>query len=98
MAKNLFVQVKSLMSHFTSSFEPIATTYRRVRRELHRTEKWKLPYDNAPAHSVIRVRQFLAQKIVAMLDHPLYSPDLSPSDFFLFPRLKADIKGEKVHV
>ena len=25
--------------------------------------------------------------------HPPYSPDLIPADFFLFPRLKAAIKG-----
>ena len=25
--------------------------------------------------------------------HPAYSPDLAPSDFFLFPNLKKDIRG-----
>ena len=43
---------------------------RRVRPELHRTGKWVLLHDNAPAHSAIRVRQFLNQKIIAELDHP----------------------------
>ena len=27
------------------------------------------------------------------LPHPAYSPDLAPSDFFLFPNLKKDIRG-----
>ena len=52
-----------------------------------------LLHDNASAHSAIRVRQFLAQMMVAVLDHPPYTPDLAPADFFLFPRLKAAIKG-----
>ena len=39
----------------------------RVRPELHRTGKWMLLHDNAPAHSAIRVRQFLAEKMVACL-------------------------------
>ena len=52
-----------------------------------------LLHDNAPAHSVIRVRQFLAQKMVAVLDHPPYYPVLAPADFFLYPRLKAVMKG-----
>ncbi|KAJ4428786.1 hypothetical protein ANN_25779 [Periplaneta americana] len=39
---------------------------RRVRPELHRTGKWMLLHDNAAAHCAIRVRQFLAQKMVAM--------------------------------
>ena len=28
-----------------------------------------------------------------MLDHPPYSPDLAPCDYFLFPKLKGTIKG-----
>ena len=51
--------------------------------------------DNAPAHSAIRLRQFLAQKMVAVLGHPLSNPDLVTADFFLFPRLKAAIKGAR---
>ena len=43
-----------------------------------------------PLHTV---RQFLAQKMAAVLDHPPYSPDLAPADFFLFPRSKAAMKG-----
>ena len=54
-----------------------------------------LLHDNAPAHSAITVHQFLAQKMVAVLDHPPYNPDLTPADLFLFPRLKAAIKGAR---
>ncbi|PNF30276.1 hypothetical protein B7P43_G01229 [Cryptotermes secundus] len=28
-----------------------------------------------------------------LLTHPLYSPDLAPSDFYLFRRLKSDLQG-----
>ena len=28
-----------------------------------------------------------------LIPHPAYSPDLAPSDFFLFPYLKKDIRG-----
>jgi transposase len=28
-----------------------------------------------------------------MLHHPPYSPDLSPCDYFLFPKLKLSLKG-----
>jgi len=28
-----------------------------------------------------------------VLSHPLYSPDLAPSDFNFFPHLKGDLKG-----
>ena len=28
-----------------------------------------------------------------LIPHPAYSPDLAPSDFFLFPNLKKNIRG-----
>ncbi|GFU83389.1 histonelysine Nmethyltransferase SETMARlike [Trichonephila clavipes] len=30
------------------------------------------------------------------LDHPPYSPDLAPSDFFLFPHLKIALGGQRL--
>jgi hypothetical protein len=32
-------------------------------------------------------------KRVTTLYHPLYSPDLSPPDYLLFPKLKMNLKG-----
>ena len=37
----------------------------------------------------------LASEKVKVLNHPPYSPDLSPCDFFLFPRLKKMLSGNK---
>ena len=67
----------------------------RVRPELHRTGKWMLLLDNAHAHSAIVLRQLLAQNMVVVLDHPLYSPDMIPMVFFLFHSLRADVKGTR---
>ena len=41
------------------------------------------------------VKSFLASEKVNVLNHPPYSPDLSPCDFFLFPRLKKMLSGNK---
>jgi histone-lysine N-methyltransferase SETMAR len=30
-----------------------------------------------------------------LLEHPPYSPDLAPSDFFLFPKLKLFLTGQR---
>ena len=54
-----------------------------------------LLHDNDPAHSAIRVRQFLIQEMLAVLDHPPYTHDVAPADFFLFSRLKSAIKGAR---
>ena len=40
----------------------------------------------------IRATKFLATKQITVLEHPAYSPDLGPSDFFLFPKIKEMLK------
>jgi len=50
--------------------------------------KWILHHDSALAHDVLRVCEFLAKNSITKMDHPLYSPDLAPCDFWFFPKLK----------
>ena len=52
-----------------------------------------LLHDNASSHKCEVVMSFLASEKVKVLNHPPYSPDLSPCDFFLFPRLKKMLSG-----
>ena len=47
-----------------------------------------LLHDNASSHKCEVVKSFLTSEKVKVLNHPPYSPDLSPCDFFLFPRLR----------
>ena len=57
----------------------------------------RLLHDNAPAHTSTSaiVTVFLKKEKVTVLPHPPYSPDLAPCDFFLFPKLKAFLAGQK---
>ena len=48
-----------------------------------------------PLISVRLLSFFWASEKVKVLNHPPYSPDLSPCDFFLFPRLKKMLSGNK---
>ena len=57
-----------------------------------RENRWMLQNDNAPSHSSFLVRDFLAKHATTVLPQPPYSPDLSPADFFLFPKLKSTLK------
>ncbi len=53
--------------------------------------------DNAPAHSAHATRDFLAKKsTVTMVDHPPYSPNLAPADFFFFPKVKMQLEGVRI--
>jgi hypothetical protein len=40
------------------------------------------------------VSQFLAGKCISTTDHPPYSPDLAPADFWLLPELKSVLKAK----
>ena len=53
----------------------------------------KLLHGNAPAHKSATVQEYLKESGLNVLDHPPYSPDLSPCDFWLFPRLKEMVAG-----
>ena len=68
---------------------------RKKRPELWKNNSWLLHHDNAPAHSSLLVRNFLAKNNTVIMPQPPYSPDLAPSDFFLFPRLKRPMKGPR---
>ena len=48
----------------------------------------KLLHDSALAHKSASVKEYLKESGLDVLDHPPYSPDLFPCDFWLFPRLK----------
>jgi len=39
--------------------------------------------------------QFLSNKNITVCPHPLYSPDLAPCDFWLFPKVMMAMKGKR---
>jgi histone-lysine N-methyltransferase SETMAR len=39
------------------------------------------------------VKQFLANKNITVLEHPPYSSDLTPCNFYPFPKIKSVLKG-----
>jgi hypothetical protein len=52
-----------------------------------RTKTMHQNQNNAPAHNVLSVKQFLANKYITVLEQPLYSPDLDHCVFYLFSKL-----------
>lgn len=66
---------------------------RHSRRALWRNKSWLLHHNNMPTNTMLSVRQFLANNHITALDHPPYSTDLAPSNFWLFPRLQTVLKG-----
>ena len=65
---------------------------RRKRPELWRAGNCLLHDDNAPCQRASVTREFLAHNTIITLSHPPYSPDLALCDFFLFPKMKLQLK------
>jgi len=72
---------------------PIHIRIRRVRPGICEYGDWFLFHNNAPSHNATIIKQFLAQRKVTVIDHPPYSPDLAPTDYFLFPKVKSQLEG-----
>src|SRR5215469_3395240 len=67
----------------------------RKRTEAWTNKTWMLHHDNAPAHTLLLIREFSAKQETIVVPQPPYSPDLAPADFFLFPKLKSTLKGRR---
>jgi histone-lysine N-methyltransferase SETMAR len=51
--------------------------------------------DNARPHTACLTKEKLEELKLNLLPHPPYSPDLAPSDFYLFSPLKSALHGKK---
>ena len=67
--------------------------FRRKRISLFKLGQWHFHQDNAPVHNSIFVTNYLTKMGIKTVPHPLYSLDLAPCDFWLFPKLKEKIRG-----
>ena len=55
---------------------------------LFKSAQWHFQQDNAPVHYSILVTDYLTKMGIKAVSHPPYSPDLAPSDFCLFSKLR----------
>ena len=54
-----------------------------------------LQQDNARVHTCKVAMDAVERNGYELIPHPAYSPDLAPSDFFLFPNLKKDFRSDE---
>lgn len=52
-------------------------------------------HDNAPVHSSVVAMAKIDEFKFELFPEPLYSPDLAPSNYYLFPNLKKWLGGKK---
>jgi histone-lysine N-methyltransferase SETMAR len=81
-------------AYYVKKMKWLLEAVHRKRPELW-SNNWILHHYIAPAHKILSVKQFLNNKSIMEMEHPLYSPDLSPNDFWLFPKIKPALKGPR---
>ena len=79
--------------YYKGVMERLLNRIRRVRSDTCESGDWFLLHDNAPSYNTTIVKQFLTQGKATVIDRPPYSPDLAPTDYFLFPKVKSNLKG-----
>ena len=92
-----------ILCHFVPHGETVNAQYyaaylqnhlrRAVRRKRSQLQNVIILLDNATPHKAICVRELLRRWRWEVLEHPPYSPDLSPCDYDLIPKLH----GQRFH-
>ena len=78
--------------YYANLLDQLRTAIREKRLGKHSTGVL-LQQDNARIHTSKVAMDPVERNGYELIPHPAYSPDLDPSDFFLFPNLKKDIRG-----
>lgn len=91
------IHIEFLPPRFRIDSEMYQNILQRFRQRLNRIRPGKniLQHDNARPHKSLSTREYIASTPWALLDHPPYSPDLAPCDYYLFGKLKKHLRGEK---
>jgi len=79
--------------YYKGVMERLLNRIRHVKSGMCESGEWFLFHVNSTSHNATIIKQFLAQRKVTVFDHPPYSPDLTPADYFLFPKVKSHLKG-----
>lgn len=52
-------------------------------------------HDSAHSYTAFQTINYLKQEKIDLISHRLYSPDLAPNEFFLFPFIKNKMRGHQ---
>jgi histone-lysine N-methyltransferase SETMAR len=99
-AQNVLL-VEVMQRGTTINAESYCATLRRLRYAIQNRRRGLLSsgvmhvHDNARLHDAARTQAMLQEFGWEVFERPAYSPDLVPSDFHLFPKLKEFLGGRR---
>jgi histone-lysine N-methyltransferase SETMAR len=81
------------VNYIVEALSKFLATFKKKRPNMAAGE-WFFHWDNAPVHTAAVVKDWMVARDFRLIDHPLYSPDLAPANFFLFPTIKRQLAGK----
>lgn len=82
-------------SYFIKTLDEFLRHAKHKRDYIQDASSFFLHMDNCPIHKALDTKDFMATRGFKLVEHPPYSPDLAPADFFLFPKAKDNLAGMK---
>jgi len=96
-SRNSLVQFTGIHKEiYVDILRRLRDTVRRKRPSKWRTKIWFLIHDNAPAHQLDLVKDFLAKNHVTTPKLHPHFPDLAPADFCIFSWLKSALETRRL--
>ena len=80
-------------AYYVEVLREFSKRFRRKKQALFKSVQWHFHQDNATVHNSILVRDYLTKMGIKTVPQPPYSQDLAPCDFWLFPKLKENLRG-----
>ena len=74
--------------YYVEVLREIRKRFRRKRQALFKSGQWHFHQDNAPVHNSILVTDYLTKMGIKTVPRLSYSPDFTPCDLCLFPKLR----------
>ncbi len=84
-------------AYLVESVLPVFLKQLRRKRPSKVDNGWIFHWDNCSSHKAQKTRSWLAAHKIQLLEHPPYSPDLAPADFFLFRCVKTALGGVRIN-
>jgi transposase len=92
---NLLQRSSKQLRVYSKVLRRLHDVVQRTGPEIWTVGSWVLHHNNAPAHTSLSIRQFLAKHSIHTLSQRPYSPDLSFPEFFLFPKVRITLKERR---
>ena len=87
--------VRQSKEFYLNVLKRLREAVRRKRPEAWTNNTWMLHHNNAPAHALLLICEFLKKHETTLIPQPPYFPDLALADIFLLAKLKSPLKGRR---